>query len=85
MAQQPDALRWKRASTCLFHKDKIYSCNQTAECCKVVPLQALALEEEGREDGEDQKGDNLLNDLQLHECEGTSVACEAYAVGWNLT
>ena len=50
----------------------------------MVPLQALASEENGRKECEDDERDNLLHHLELHQREGASVACETYSVGGNL-
>ena len=47
----------------------------------MVPLQGLALEQEGDDDREDGQGDDFLDDLELHQVEGTAVAVEADAVG----
>ena len=43
----------------------------------MVPLDGLALEQEGDDDGEDGQGDHFLDDLELHQVEGTAVALEA--------
>ena len=47
----------------------------------MVPLDGLALEEEGDDDREDGQGDRFLDDLALHQVEGAAVAVEADAVG----
>ena len=44
-------------------------------------MEALSLEEETNDDGEDGQGDDFLNDFQLNEGEGASVADETDAVG----
>ena len=49
----------------------------------MVPLQGLALEQEGDDDREDGQGDHFLDDLELHQVEGTAVAVEADAVRRN--
>lgn len=51
---------------------------------KVVPVQRLALEEDGGEEGENHQRDDFLNDLELHQREGTAVFNEADAVGGHL-
>ena len=51
----------------------------------MIPLQCLAFEEDDGEEGEDGDGDNLLNNFELHEGEGSAIAYKAYAVGWHLT
>ena len=68
----------------LLHKYKVNRCNQADEGCKVVPLQSLALEEEGCEYREDNQRDNLLHNLELHECKWTTIACETDTIGRNL-
>ena len=65
----------------LLHKDKVNGRNQADEGCKVVPLQSLALEEEGCEYREDNQRDNLLHHLELHQRKWASVAHKTYAVG----
>ena len=47
----------------------------------MVPLDGLALEEEGDDDREDGQGDRFLDDLELHQVEGAAVSVEADAVG----
>ena len=49
----------------------------------MVPLDGLALEKEGDNDGENGEGDNLLDHFQLEEIERTAVANETYAVCGN--
>lgn len=41
--------------------------DEAGEGCSVVPVELLALEEDSGNDGEDNKGDDFLDDLQLHE------------------
>ena len=48
-------------------------------------MEALVLEEEIGDDGEDDEGDALLDDLELNEGEGTAVAYETDAIGGHLT
>ena len=50
----------------------------------MVPMEVLALEHEGGDDGKDGEGDDLLNHFQLHQRVGTSVAHKAEFVGWHL-
>ncbi len=42
------------------------------------------VERQGGEEDEDHEGDDLLDNLQLHEGEGSAVALEAHAVGGDL-
>ena len=65
----------------LFQEDEEHREDQAEEGGEVVPLEGLALEEEVDDDREDGQGDGFLDDLQLHEVEGTAVAGEADAVG----
>ncbi len=46
-------------------------------------MQTLSLEQEADDDSEDGQRDDFLNHFQLYEREGTTVANEANAVGWN--
>ena len=55
--------------------------NQTDECCEVIPVKLLPLEEDICNDTEDNKRDDFLYDLQLHQRERTSVIDESYTVG----
>ena len=50
----------------------------------MIPMQGLTLEEDGRKYGKDNQGNYLLNDLQLHKRERTSVFHKTNAVCWNL-
>lgn len=63
---------------------EVHRQHQADEGGKVVPVQRLALEEDGGEEGENHQCDDLLNDLELHQREGTSVLDEADAVGGHL-
>ena len=68
----------------LLHEDEIDGSDEADECRSVVPMQALALEEQVGDDGEDDERHALLNPLELHQCEWTAVVDEAIAVGWHL-
>lgn len=50
----------------------------------MIPVQRLTLEEDGGEEGENHQRDDLLNNLELHQREGTAVFNEADAVGGHL-
>lgn len=50
----------------------------------MVPLQCLTTEEDNGKEGEDDKGDDLLDNLQLHKGKRTAIAHETDAVGRNL-
>ena len=64
----------------LLHEDEIDGRHQTGEGGEVVPGQMLLKGDDG-EEREDCQGDDLLNDLELNEREGTAVALEADSVG----
>ena len=57
----------------LFIKDETNCRNEADKCCNVVPMQLLALETHHGDNCENRDGDDLLNDLQLHQRERTSV------------
>ena len=44
-------------------------------------MELLALEEQVCDDAEDEQGDDFLYDLELHQCEGASVAHKSDSVG----
>lgn len=64
----------------LLHEDEVDGRYQTGEGGEVVPGQMLLKGDDG-EEREDRQGDDLLNDLELNEREGTAVALEADSVG----
>ena len=49
----------------------------------MVPLESLAFEKKGDNQGKYRKGNYFLDYLQLHQVEGTAVVDETYAVGGN--
>ena len=49
----------------------------------MVPVDGFALEDEGDDEGEDRQGDDLLDDLELHQGEGAAVDGGAHPVGRN--
>ena len=63
----------------LLHEDEVDGRYQTGEGGEVVPGQMLLKGDDG-EEREDRQGDDLLNDLELNEREGTAVALEADSV-----
>lgn len=63
---------------------EVHGQHQADEGGEVVPVQGLALEEDGGEEGENHQRDDLLDDLELHQREGTAVLDEADAVGRHL-
>ena len=65
----------------LFEENEKDCCYQAGKSGKMVPLQALSLEEDNGEEGEDGYGDDLLDDLELHQGKCTAIAHEADAVG----
>ena len=63
-------------------KEREVDCgDEQEESHKVVPVQLLVLEKDSDKDGEDGECDDLLNDLELHERERSSVLDIADAVG----
>ena len=50
----------------------------------MVPVKGFSLEAQGDYDREDGQRDYLLDDLELHQVEGTSVDCRADAVTRDL-
>ena len=68
-----------------LQKNEEHRSDEAAEGYEVVPLQRFASEADNGEHREDSDGDNLLDDLELHECEGTAIAHEADTVGGHLT
>ena len=50
----------------------------------MVPLKSLALEHHCDDDSEHGEGDDLLDDLELHDVERCAVAVEADSVGRDL-
>ena len=68
----------------LFHEHKVNRQNQADKCCQVVPMQSLSLEEKRGKDCKYNQGNDLLNDLQLHECEWTAIVNETNAISRNL-
>ena len=67
-----------------LHEYKIDSSYEQGEGCKMIPVQALASEEDVGDNGEDDEADHLLDNLELYQGEGTSVALESQSVGRNL-
>ena len=67
-----------------FHEDEVHGQDEADERRQMVPVQRLALEEQSGEDGEDDERDDFLDDFELHQREGASVAGKADAVGRNL-
>lgn len=64
---------------------KIDCQHETEESRYMIPLQLLPLKENIGNDTEDHEGDNLLDNLELHEGEGTSVALKTQTIGRYLT
>ena len=50
----------------------------------MVPLKSLPLEHHCDDDSEHGEGDDLLDDLELHDVERSAVAVEADSVGRDL-
>ena len=71
--------------TSSLHKHKVDGGDEAAEGGEMVPVQALALEEDVGDDGEDDERHALLYHFELHEGEGAAVGLEPDAVGRHLT
>jgi len=69
----------------LFHEYEVHGGYQADEGCEVIPVQALSLEEDVGDDGEDDERHALLYHLQLYQGEGTAVIHKTDAIGWHLT
>ena len=50
----------------------------------MIESELLVLEDRQTEDDKDCEGYHLLDDLQLHEREGTTCADKSHSVGWYL-
>ena len=68
-----------------FHEDEVDGGDEAEGCGGMVPVELLVLEDEVGNDGEDHQRDALLDNLELHEVEGTSVVDEPDTVGRYLT
>ena len=51
----------------------------------MIPVEGLALETKGHDDGEYYQGDDFLQNLQLNQGEGAAVVQKADAIGGHLT
>ena len=68
----------------LFHKYEEDGQDKADECCKMVPLQSLVLEQQSDDNSKYREGDHLLYHFQLHYIEWTSILVETYSVGGDL-
>lgn len=64
----------------LFHEYEVNGDYEAPESGEMVPLQAFALEEQHRKDGEDDQRHRFLYDLELHQRECAAVFAETHAV-----
>ena len=64
-------------------EDEIDGSDEEEAGYEMVPAEGH-MERQGGEEDEDHEGDDLLNDLQLHEGEGSAVALKAHPVGRDL-
>ena len=78
-------LRRNECVVVLLHEDEIDRQDEADKGCQVVPVELFALEEYGGEDGEDNQRDDFLDNLKLHEREGTAILLETDTVGRHLT
>ena len=68
----------------LFHKHKIHGADHAESSPEVVPAQRF-FHVDNAEGNKDGKRDDLLNDFQLHQIEGTSVFDESDSIGRHLS
>ena len=68
----------------LFLEHKVNRQDQKDKAYKVIESELLVLEDCQAEDDKDGEGYHLLDDLQLHEREGTTCADKSHSVGWYL-
>lgn len=68
----------------LFHEDKPNGHDETDKCRKVIPMKRLATEKDGGKHDKDNKRDDFLYHLELHERERTAILVKPNAVGRNL-
>ena len=64
-------------------EDEIDGADEEQASDEMVPPQRH-MKRQGGEEDEHHEGDDLLDDLQLHECEGAAVALEADTVRRHL-
>ena len=68
----------------LFLEHKVNRQDQKNKAYKVIESELLVLEDRQTEDDKDSEGYHLLDDLQLHEREGTTCTDKSHSVGWHL-
>ena len=68
----------------LFHKYEIHGKHQADESGKMVPMEGFTTEQNSGKDAENHQSDALLNDLELHQREWTSILLKTHAIGWHL-
>lgn len=67
----------------LFFEDEVDGQNKAGEAHKVVPFKTL-VHEDNHKEGEHRERDNLLDNLQVPQCEWTTMNLTTNAVGWYL-
>ena len=67
----------------LFQECEEHSRNDEQECDNVVPLERFRVENRYRDGRENRERNRFLDDLQLHQAEGTAIDAAADAVGGN--
>ena len=68
-----------------FHEHQIDSADDEQERQDMVPMEVVALEHDVGHDGKYSQRDALLNDLQLHQVERSSIVNKPQSVGRHLT
>lgn len=68
----------------IIHKDKVNCKNQAHQRCKMVPMKRLSLKENIGYNTEDDKRNDLLYNLQLHQGKRSAIAHEPDSVRRHL-
>lgn len=68
----------------LLPKDEVDGQDKTCKTCQMVPLEWVALDKQDSKEREYHKRDNLLDNLELPECEWAAELLAAKTVGRNL-
>ena len=83
MSERRCVTNLRRCNFLLKPKNEINSGDEAEASDNVVPLD-VHVKGNHREEDEHHQGDDLLQDLELHQREGTTIALEANAVGRHL-
>ena len=83
MSERRCVTNLRRCNFLFKPKNEINSGDEAEASDNVVPLD-VHVKGNHREEDEHHQGDDLLQDLELHQREGTTIALEANAVGRHL-